>query len=162
MTDTPETTGLKIQDFKPGEEDQAFLTDTGRIRIVPDESFRDFSGRVHQPEAYKLAKWLRQKHPTVPVSMEDAPVVDLQSEEYWLPLVFLATDVTLPFYLNLVANDVYDMARGALKHDQTRVQLEAVHTDPKTGKAKRFSYQGTVDGLKACVKKFDLGSMMQD
>lgn len=164
MTDIPKTesTGPRTQDFNPTKEDQAFLSGTGGIRIIPDESFRDFEGHVHQPEAYRLAKWLRQKHPTVPVSMEDAPVVDLRSEEYWLPLVFLATDVTLPFYLNLVANYVYDMARGALKHDKTNVQLEVVHTDSKTGKAKRFSYKGPVDGLKACVKKFDLGSMMQD
>lgn len=162
MSHTSRDTGSQVYDFEPSEEEARFLA-TGRgIQILPHESFRDFEGRIHQPEAYRLAKWLRQKEPNIPIAIEDAPVVELRSDEYWLPLVFLATDVTLPFYLNLVANYVYDMARGALKHDRTSVHLEAIHQDAKTGKTKRFIYRGSVDGLKACVKKFDIGTIMQD
>jgi hypothetical protein len=156
------TTGSQIQDFDVSAEDRTFLSGASGIRILPDESFRNFKGRIHQSEAYRLTKWLRQNEPNILVSIEDAPTVNLRSEEYWLPLVFLATDVTLPFYLNLAANYIYDMARGALKHDQTTVHLEAVHQDEKTGKIKRFSYSGPVDGLKACVKKFDISAMMKD
>jgi len=162
MTNLPETSGAQFEDFEATQEDRVFLSAVGGIRVLPHESFRGFKGYVHQPEAYRLAKWLQQNEPEISVTIEDAPVVDLRSEEYWLPIVFLATDVTLPFYLNVAANYVYDMARGALKRDQTVVHLEAVHQDRKTGKTKRFTYSGPVDGLKACVKKFDPGSVMKD
>jgi len=162
MTDDAKKNGPLIQDFEPSERESAFLSAGRGVRFVPDKSFRDFDGHVHQPEAYTLAKWLGRHEPALSVDIEDAPVVELRSAEYWLPLAFLATDVALPFYLNVAANYVYDKARGALKHDRTEVHLEAVYQDRKTGKTKRFSYSGSVDGLRACVKKLDIGSVMKD
>lgn len=60
MTDTAKAKGPRVQDFDPGEQDQVFLSDAGGIMIVPDDSFRDFEGRIHQPEPYRLAKWLQK------------------------------------------------------------------------------------------------------
>lgn len=162
MNDAPQTTGPKFSDTEVSTEILAFLLGRRGIRIVPDGSFRGFKGPVHQPEAYNLAKWIRQKEQSISVEIDDAPVVDLRSVDCWLPLVFLATDVALPFYINLVAAYVYDRARGALKHDQPTVHVKAVHRNEKTGVTKLFSYDGPVDGLKACAKKIDLDAMMRD
>lgn len=153
--------GPQMVEFEATDSQSDFLSTGTGMRVVPTE-FREAGELLHKPEAYNFVKWARLQEPALTISLEDAEVIDLRSDEYYLPLVFLASDVTLPFYLNLAANYVHEMARGALRHDRTSVHLEAVHIDKKAGKMKRFKYSGSEDGLRACVKKFDLESVMRD
>src|SRR4029450_9456954 len=77
----------------------------------------------------------------------------LRSGDYWLPLAFLASDVALPVYLNLVASYIYEKMKGVLKGDRARVRFSAVYED--RGVLKRFDFDGDQDALKTAIKKLD-------
>ena len=65
-------------------------------------------------------KWLKKNKPEINVEVEKADrKLVLQSGDYWLPLVFLAGDVTLPIYLNIVANYLYEKIKGRVKGRKT-------------------------------------------
>jgi len=91
---------------------------------VVHEGYRDIEGSVAQPDSGDFVKWVRANKPDINI---DVPTYDkqlvLRSNDYWLPLVFLASDITLPIYLNLVANYLYDKSKGLLKGETQRVDL---------------------------------------
>jgi hypothetical protein len=110
-----------------------------------------------------FAKWLRHNAPTIPVEVQksDQRLV-LRSADYWLPLVFLAGDVALPMYLNLVSNYIYEKMKGALKGDRTRIRFSAMYQDVSTGVIKRFDFDGDRESLKQAIKKLDPNAFFSD
>jgi len=131
------------------------------ILCHPEEKFRDYEGPVLKPDTFRFAKWVRQKHSSIHIDVQSAEArADLRSNDFWLPLVFLASDVSLQVYLNLVANYIYDIARGALTHDKQSVHLRAIYKSAEANETMEFSYDGSVEGLKACIKKVDLNKLM--
>ena len=151
-------------------QDMEFFDDKESCEIVivdNDEEFRDFldsnpRGLALLPEKHPrcddlvmrddvgdFSKWLSQNKPELNVKVHRANKrLMLRSSDYWLPLVFLASDVTLPFYLNLVTSYVYDRMRGALKGEEGRVHLKVMYKDDEEGIIKKFIFDGNVDGLK--------------
>jgi hypothetical protein len=138
-----------------------FYERSSGILCLSEEKFRDYEGPVLKPDTFRFAKWVKQNHSKVNIDVQEAEArADLRSNDFWLPLVFLASDVSLQVYLNLVANYIYDMARGALKHDKKSVHLRVIHKNAETNETREFSYDGSVDGLKACIKKIDINRLM--
>lgn len=74
----------------------------------------------------------------------------------------LSSDVSVQFYLNLVANYVYDKLKGALKGEKIRVRFSAVYEEPKTGVIKRFDFEGDEQALAKTIKRFDLNRFLDD
>jgi hypothetical protein len=127
------------------------------IQFVP-ETYSKIAGRVNRPDAGPFIKWLRHEHPNVKVHWErgDSSLV-LHSHDFWFPIAYLASDTAVTFYLSLVANYVYDRLRGALTKDRNTVNLEVVFQQGAT--TKRLSYKGSLEGLKASIKKVDVNQL---
>lgn len=124
-------------------------------------------GQLDQPvimaDTGDFIKWLKSESPNIEVDTNTtSPKLVLRSGDYWLPLAYLASDVTLPVYLNLVSSYLYEKARGALKGDSTRVHLSAVYEDIETGKIKRFRFEGDTESLKSAIKRFDLNKFLDE
>ena len=142
--------------------------------VKSDEAFRTFiqaspSGIALVPEAYgdkaipvckvdggDFVKWLGFTHPEIKVSVPEAPErLILRSSDHWLPLVWLASDVVLPVYLNLVASYLYDRMKGALKSDKHRISFSAEFEDKASGTVKRFDFSGDAESLQKAIKSLD-------
>ena len=131
------------------------------LALVP-RSYQGCDGVVLSADAAEFSKWLRLSSPELNVEVRKPDkLIDLHSIDYWFPVVFLASDVTLPVYLNLVASYIYDRMRGALKGDKARVRMEAMYEDEREGVTKKFTFEGDVDALKHAIKRFDVNKFME-
>ena len=156
--------------------------DTCELRNVEDATaFRTFSAKhpsglemvaeqygegqqvAVKSDAGQFGKWLRANNPELNVVLEaKAPKLVLRSGDIWLPLVFLAGDIALPIYLNLVASYLYDRMKGALKGDSSRVHFCAEFEDKVSGRIKRFTFDGDADALKSAIKRFDVNDFLDE
>lgn len=108
-------------------------------------------------EATPFVKWLKKNSPETAVQKsETLSKISLHSNEIWMPFVFLANDVTLSVFLNLVSSYIYEKARGNLKEEKTIVHITAEYNDTKEGKFKKFTFSGDKDALQKAIKKVDL------
>lgn len=115
-----------------------------------------------KPDTGDFIKWLKVNKPDINVdSQKYDKLLFLRSNDFWLPLVFLATDVTLPIYLNIVANYLYDKSKGLLRGEENRIHFSAVYEDRKTGKTKKFIFEGSGEDLNKAIKKFDVNKFME-
>lgn len=149
------------------------------VSVANDPDFNDFiktnpKGLAMLPEklpysqklamksdAGDFAKWLQANSPDLTVEIKPADQrFILRSGDYWLPLVFLANDISLPIYLNLVSSYIYEKMKGALKGEKSRVHLSVEYQDQQNGIIKRFNYEGDVDTLQKTIKKIDLNKFL--
>ncbi|MBI5791876.1 MAG: hypothetical protein HZA63_10410 [Rhodocyclales bacterium] len=127
------------------------------------EEYGEPKNVVLKSDAGVFAKWLRTQEPELNVVMDEKlPRLVLRSSDIWLPLAFLASDVALPIYLNLVSNYLYEKMKGALRGEIARVHLCAEFEDKANGKVKRFSFDGDVDALQKAIKRFDLNRFLDE
>lgn len=130
--------------------------------MVPERHGQS-EGLVLKSDGGDFAKWIRRNAPTIDVRLPSANrKLVFRSGDYWLPLVFLASDVTLQVYLNLVANYLYDKMKGALTRETTRVHLSATYKDNESGIVKRFNFEGDAEALQKVVKKVDLNRFLDE
>ena len=131
------------------------------ITFVP-EKYRECEDLVMKKSAGHFSKWLKKNNPNINVMVckTDKKIL-LRSNDLWLPLVFIASDVTIQVYLNLVANYIYDWMKGALRGEKSRVHLEAIYKDKSEGITKKFNFEGDIDGLQKAIKQFDLNKFME-
>jgi len=131
--------------------------------VVVTEPYGELDGLTLPSDAGDFSKWVRQNTPSVNVETHKADrYIVRRSGDYWLPLVFLASDIALPIYLNLVANYIYDKMKGALKGEAARVHLSAVYEDRNAGVVKRFNFEGDLDSLQKVIKRFDLNQFLDE
>jgi hypothetical protein len=151
----------EFTEARPSEKSQAFLA-TGRgLRIVP-EPYGEVDSDVLKPDTGDFTKWLRATHPDLRVEVPAARKLVLHSNEIWLPLVLLASDVTLVMYLNVVSNYVYDRMKGAIRGHKARVHCSAEYVDAESGTVKRFDFSGDHESLVAITDKLNLDSFFSD
>jgi len=135
------------------------------ILVLPTENWRKTGATVFMPETFSFVKWVRQNdaigNRVNVATLEESKTADLRSIDYWFPLVYLFSDVSLQIYLNMVANYLYDRLKGALQSDKHTVDLEVLTEDKKAGRVKKFSYHGSYDGLKEIIKKIDVNEFME-
>lgn len=148
------------------EDDTDFITykksnPTGLVMLP--EQYGESKQLVLKSDAGDFAKWLKTNASTIKVKVGKADQrLVLRSGDYWLPLVFLASDVALPIYLNLVANYLYEKMKGALKGETACVHLSAVYEDKTTGVVKRFNFEGDAEALQKAIKRFDLNQFLDE
>jgi len=132
------------------------------VRIVP-EPYRAGSQPLLKAEAGTFAKWIRAHNPSVNVELNDKHQrLVLHSGDIYLPLAFLASDIALPIYLNLVSNFLWEKMKGALRTDTVRVHFSAEYEDKISGTIKRFNFEGDAESLKTAVKRFDLNKFLDE
>ena len=153
----------ELIDLEDDSDFRAFLNSKpSGIKFLP-EKYQDCEEMVVKKEAGSFSKWLRQNHPNIKVYVpEGHKKLVLKDNDFWFPLVFLASDITLPVYINIVSNYIYDRMRGSLSNEKSRVHLKAEFQDKKNDVTKKFHYDGDVEGLQESVKKFDLNKFMGD
>jgi hypothetical protein len=132
------------------------------FKIISRE-YPDCEGKVLYSDTGDFSKWVRKFHPNVTVETQKADKkLLLRSGDYWLPLVFLSSDITLPIYLNMVANYLYEKMKGALKGEKARVHLSAMYENTSDGIIKKFEFEGDVDTLQKAITKFNLNKFLEE
>jgi hypothetical protein len=132
------------------------------IKFIP-EKYQDYEDLVIKKEVGPFSKWLRQNYPDINVHDPSAhKKLVLKDNDFWFPLVYLATDITLPVYLSIVSSYIYDRMKGSLSNEKAKVHLTVEFSDKKNGITKKFHYDGEVEGLQKSVKRFDLNNFMED
>ncbi len=114
-------------------------------------------------DAGDFAKWIRVNQPECKVELPKVEsLLVLRNSDCWLPLVYLATDVALPVYLNIVSTYIYDKMKGALVGETVRIHLSAMYEDKKAGIVKKFVFTGDREALESAIRKFDVNEFMND
>ncbi|MEJ2650016.1 MAG: hypothetical protein P8016_16600 [Sedimentisphaerales bacterium] len=155
----------RISEEKSLEDDHQFreYIDSGpKGLLFVHEPFGEIEDVVAQPDTGDFVKWIKKNNPEIAVETQKyQKQLALRSNDFWLPLVFLASDVALPIYLNLVASYLYDKFRALLRGEQSRVHFSAVYEDKSTGKTKKFIFEGNEEDLNKAIKKFDVNKFME-
>jgi hypothetical protein len=141
---------------------QSFLDSApSGVKFVP-EKYGEINEPTIKSDFGDFSKWLHTTRPEIKIDVDrSVKKLILRNNDIWLPLAYLATDITLPIYLNIVSNYLYDRIKGVLTGDKSRVHLEAVYKDKNDGVTKIFSFDGDGETLKSVIKKFDLNSFME-
>ncbi|HLP46397.1 MAG TPA: hypothetical protein VK469_10635 [Candidatus Kapabacteria bacterium] len=135
------------------------------IVILPHENWHN-SRCIFMPETFIFFKWIKHKEGIKEnisiLDVKEKKIVDLRAATIWFPLVYLFSDVSIPIYLNMVANYLYDKFKGALGSDKCEIKLELLIENKCDKKTKKFSYEGSYHGFKEIVKRIDFDKMMEN
>ena len=136
------------------------------ILILPFEKWGSFDGSPFISETFNFLKWIKQNKDIQEnvsiLEVEEKTIADLRSDQIWFPLVYLFSDVSLPIYLNVIANYLYEKLKGALLTDKYEVRVEALIEDKREKKTKKFLYEGSYQGFKEIVNRIDLDKMLEN
>ena len=151
----------EIVNIEDDREFREFLDSNRHGLVLVPRPYQGCDGVVLSADGADFSKWLRISRPELNVEVRKPDkLIDLHSVDYWLPVVFLASNVTLPVYLNLVANYLYDRMKGALKGEKSRVRMEAIYVDHEECVTKKFVFEGDVDALEKSIERFDVNKFM--
>lgn len=151
------------------------------ITLDDDKEFRDFldvtpSGLAFIPEkgskdgellmkacAGEFSKWIKRENPEINIDKRKADKkLVLHSSDIWFPLVYLANDITLPMYINLVSNYIYNKFSGSLSNDSTRVHIDVVYENKKDGVTKKFSFEGDIKDINKVIEPINVNKVLDD
>lgn len=136
---------------------------TKGILCVPENVTRQSSNNVVMPQTYDFAKWLKRSRKDITIDVAQSEgTKSLHSNDFWMPIVILASDVSIQVFLGLVSSYIYDRIKGALKHDKTDVHVQAYYKETPKGVIKKFSYNGSVEGFEKVFKKFNVNNFWID
>jgi hypothetical protein len=148
----------KIEAIDDNHEFIAFIGKNPKgILCVPENVTEKSPYNVVMPQTYDFAKWCRKNKKDITINVAPSEgVKSLHSNDFWMPIVFLASDVSVQVFLGLVSNYIYDRIKGALKHDKATVHVEAYYKETAEGVAKKFSYEGSIEGFEKVANNFNL------
>ena len=130
-----------------------------KIEVLESELF---NGSIAQ-ETGNFKKWMKLNHPDVEVIVpNNKPKFDLHDYSLVMPLVNLATNMSLVNYLGLVVAYADYCFRGKLNGEHNEVQINVFFEDTKLGKKKNFNFIGSKEALESSIKKFNLNEFMDD
>lgn len=135
---------------KPSKEFDEFYLKSNGIKIVP-EFYNGTKEKILQRDSGTFAKWIHKNHAEINIDYDpNIKKISLHNNEYWLPLVYLASDTSIQIYLGLVINFLYDKLKGSLKGEKAKVNFSF---EFKEGESyKKFDYSGDVEGLEKFAK----------
>lgn len=153
---------LRLQDIEDNQDNFTnFESYTASIIVIPkkiDESKSSVSSHTGE-----FSKWIKNHNDNIEIQILPHDIkVENRSEEFWLTLVNLCTDMTLQVYLGMVSNYLYDKTKGALSTDNNRVSLEAIYHNPETGKYKKFSFKGNTKTFQNRFKTIDMNKFYDE
>lgn len=153
---------LSVVHVAADEEFRSFLSAGKGLALVP-EPLSNEEGEALKADSGDFRKWMIQQHPDVPVNFpQSARKVVLRGGDIWLPLVFLASDVSVQVFLGLVANYLYDRTRGMLKTDRPRIHFSAVYEEHPGGYTKRLEFSGSPEDLSKVMRRFDANNFFHE
>ena len=87
----------------------------------------------------------------------DIQVRSLHSFDIWLPVIWIATNMLLPFAINLVSNYIYDKLKGREEDDEAQVEVTFIIKRKKEEKS--LHYKGDAKAFKETFDKIDLNNL---
>lgn len=132
-------------------------TNTKGILCVPENITRQSLYNVIMPQTYDFAKWIRKNRKDITIDVaESEGIKSLHSHDFWIPIVILASDMSVQVFLGLVSSYIYDRIKGALKHDKADVHVQAYYKETPEGVIKKFSYDGSAEGFEKVAKGINI------
>lgn len=145
---------------KPSAEFEEFYSKSHGIKIVP-EIYYGSSEKVLQRDSGTFAKWIYKNHREIEIEYDpNVKKVSLHNNEFWLPLVYLASDTSAQIYIGLVTNFVYDKLKGALSGEKNQAKVNFSFEYKDDDKYKKFTYSGDIEGL-AKFNKMDINKFLE-
>ena len=118
------------------------------LKIVPIRRDNGFAEHVWTDE---FVEWLRKKK-NINVDYEECTIkLILGSNELLLPLVFLADDITLSMYLNMVADYVYERLSNTTLSESALVKFEVIYKEQTTGETEHIRFSGSKEKLSSVI-----------
>lgn len=154
-----EKKSIEVTIIEPTDKFVDFIGKSSGVFFASEDDFRE-GHTVLKPDTYSLAKWLSQNRPELKVEIDKCDnTIDLNSEEIWIPLAILASDIALPLFLSAVYDYLKWRVRGALSEEVPTVHIRVISKNKDN--YKEFKYNGPVDGLSK-LKKIDVNELMND
>ena len=119
-------------------------------------------GNFFAQETIDFLKFCRendQKHIYDFLSDEDITVLSLHSFDIWLPIIFIAQSVLLPFAINMVSNYIWEKMHGREKED---IQVDITFLVKEGKKEKSIHYKGDAKTFKESFEKIDFNKMWEE
>jgi hypothetical protein len=135
------------------------------ILILPDFNVRQGVDRAFQPDTINFFKYSRGTVKDYKIELfenkGEEKVLDLHSFDIWLPTIFIASSVVLPFIINLTSAYVYDRLKGR-ESDEATVHFQLIIEDKNKKKSKSLYYKGPHSGFKESFEKIDINRLWED
>ena len=86
----------------------------------------------------------------------DISVRSLHSFDIWMPVIWVASNILLPFAINMVCNYIAEKRKGREKEE---TQVDVTFIVKSKGKEKSLHYKGDAVAFKESFEKIDLNDM---
>lgn len=139
---------------------------TADIILLPEFNIIEGVNRVFQPDTINFYKYI-QSNKNLDISIElfenkgEENILILHSIDIWIPTIAIINDVLYPTVINLVSNYVYDKIKGYL-NKKAVVHFQLIIQNDKTGKSKKLSYKGPIEGFTEQFNKIDINKMWEE
>lgn len=80
----------------------------------------------------------------------------LHSFDIWMPVIWVASNILLPFAINMVCNYIAEKRKGREKEE---TQVDVTFIVKSKGKEKSLHYKGDAVAFKESFEKIDLNDM---
>ena len=117
---------------------------------------------VFAQETIDFLKFCREndsKHNYDVLSDGDIEVRSLHSFDIWMPIIFVAQSVLLPFAINMVSNYIWEKIKGREKED---VQVEMTFIVRNGTMEKSIHYKGDARTFKESYEKINVNEMWKE
>lgn len=139
---------------------------TNGIVLLPLDKGGNGKSCLFMSETYNLLKWVKYKSGIKQnisvLEVEKQYVTEFRSSEVWFPLVYLFSDVSLPLYLGVVANYLYDRMKGTLIFDKPNVKVEVIVEKKPNKTYKKFFFEGSGEELINIVNNTDIAKITEN
>lgn len=110
-------------------------------------------------ETIDFLKFCRSQSPEYSFDVlaeNDIQIRSLHSFDIWMPVIWVASSLLLPFAINMVSNYIYDKMRGREKED---VNVDVTFLVKRDNVEKYIHYSGDAKTFKESFEKIDLNKM---
>ena len=89
----------------------------------------------------------------------DITVRSLHSFDIWMPIIFIAQSVLLPFAINMVSNYIWEKMKGRETED---AEVDMIFIVKNGKKEKSIHYKGNAKTFKESFEKIDFNKMWEE
>lgn len=135
------------------------------ILFLPDFEVKEGIDRAFQPDTIGFYKYSREVVKDYKLELfeniGEEKILNLHSFDIWIPTIFIASELLLPFIVNLVSNYVYDKLRGR-ESDEATIHFQLIIEDKAKKKSKSLFYKGPQSGFKESFEKVDISHLWKE
>lgn len=135
------------------------------VLILPDFDVKQGVDRAFQPDTVNFYKYSREYADDYKIDLYEnkgeEKFLALHSFDIWLPTIFIASSVLLPFLINLTSAYVYDRLKGR-ELDEATVHFHLIVEDKAKKKSKSLYYKGPHSTFEDKFDKIDVNRLWED